>query len=63
MALGLNSTIPGLTGVAGLGDQMESDEERRKRLAQLALSRQTLSPQASPAATSLFGGSNGGMVR
>lgn len=59
-SLGLGS-IPGLTAVAGLGDQMESDEQRRKRLAQLAQSQQSLTQQGSPAAASLFGGGLSGI--
>ena len=54
MALGLGS-IPGLTGTAGLGDAMETDEERRKRLQQLQQSRGQLTQQGSPATQSLFG--------
>ena len=54
MALGLNS-IPGLTGTAGLGDATETDEQRRKRLAQLQQSQQSLTQQGSPATNSLFG--------
>ena len=66
-ALGLNN-LPGLTGVAGLGDAMETEEERRKRLQQIAQQRQLLSQQGSPAAASLFGsplsGFNGtGLIR
>jgi hypothetical protein len=59
--------IPGLTAVAGLGVQLESDEERKRRLAQLALSRGQLTQSASPASASLFGSPlgamNGGLVR
>ena len=60
MALGLGS-IPGITGTPGLGDAMESEEERRKRLQQIAQQRQLLSQQGSPAATSLFGSPFGGL--
>ena len=52
-ALGLGS-IPGITGTAGLGDALESDEERKRRLAMLAQSRQSLTQQGSPATQSLF---------
>ena len=50
-SLGLNN----LVGVSGLGDQLESEAERKRRLAQIAQQRQLLSPQASPATASLFG--------
>ena len=60
MALGLNS-IPGLTGTAGLGDATETDEQRRKRLAQLQQSQQSLTHQGSPATASLFGGGISGI--
>ena len=55
MSLGLNQ-IPGLGDA--LGDQVagETEEERRKRMQQLALQRQ-LGPGGSAAANSLFGGS------
>jgi hypothetical protein len=59
-ALGLNS-LPGLTAVAGLGDQLETDEQRRKRLAQLQQSQQSLAQNSSPAASSLFGGGISGI--
>ena len=59
-ALGLGS-IPGLTSVSGLGDQLESPEERRKRLQQLAMSQQSLTQNASPATASLFGGGLSGI--
>ena len=36
---------------------METEEERRKRLAQIAQQRQLLTQSSSPAANSLFGGS------
>ena len=53
-----------LLQLAGCGDQLETDEERKKRLAQLAQSRQMLTQNSSPAATSLFGGVNGtGVLR
>ncbi len=58
MALGLGS-IPGLTGTAGLGDAMETEEERRRRLQQLQQSRGQLTQQGSPATQSLFGGIGG----
>ena len=56
VALGL-----GMSGVGGFGfgDQQESDAERRKRLAQLAQSQQSLTQQGSPATQSLFGGIGG----
>ena len=54
MALGLGS-LPGITGTAGLGDAMETDEERKRRLAQIAQQRSLLTQQGSPAANSLFG--------
>jgi hypothetical protein len=56
-SLGLNNlgSIPGLTAVAGLGDQLETDEQRRKRLAQLQQSQQSLTQNSSPATASLFG--------
>jgi hypothetical protein len=59
MALGLGS-IPGITGTAGLGDAMETEEERKRRLAQIAQQRSLLTQNASPAASSLFGGGFGG---
>jgi hypothetical protein len=59
-SLGLGS-IPGLTAVAGLGDQLETDEQRRKRLAQLQQSQQSLTQNSSPAASSLFGGGLSGI--
>ena len=67
MALGLGS-IPGITGTAGLGDAMETEEERRKRLQQIAQQRSLLTQNASPATASLFGsplsGFNGtGLIR
>ena len=65
-ALGLRS-IPGLTGTAGLGDALESEEERKRRLAQIAQQRALLTQNASPAASSLFGGLGGfngtGLIR
>ena len=59
-ALGLGS-IPGLTAAAGLGDQLETDEQRRKRLAQLQQSQQSLTQNSSPATASLFGGGLAGI--
>jgi hypothetical protein len=47
--------IPGITGTAGLGDAMETEEERRKRLGMVAQQRSLLTPQASPATNALFG--------
>jgi|SoimicMinimDraft_4_1059732.scaffolds.fasta_scaffold350783_1 hypothetical protein len=44
MALGLGS-IPGITGTAGLGDALESDEERKRRLAQIAQQRSLLNSE------------------
>ena len=58
MSLGLNN-LPGLTGTAGLGDALESDEERKRRLAQIAQQRSLLTQNSSPAASSLFGGLGG----
>ena len=57
MALGLNQ-LPGMGGF-GFGDTtMETPEERRKRLAQLAQSQQSLTQQGSPATSALgLGGS------
>ena len=57
-ALGLGQ-IPGITGTAGLGDAMETEEERRKRLGMVAQQRSLLTQNASPAASSLFGGLGG----
>ena len=57
-ALGLGGTA-GLTGVAGLGDQLETEEERKRRLAQIAQQRSLLTQNASPATASLFGGIGG----
>jgi hypothetical protein len=57
-ALGLGQ-IPGITGTAGLGDAMETEEERRKRLGMVAQQRGQLTQNASPAANSLFGGLGG----
>ena len=54
--LGLAGMIPGM---GGMGDAMESPEERRKRLQQIELQRQSLTQNASPASTSLFGGMGG----
>ena len=48
-SLGLAGMIPGM---GGMGDALETPEERRKRLAQL---QQSLTPQASPATNALFG--------
>ena len=59
MALGLNQ-LPGMGGF-GFGDAQESEEERRKRLAQLQQSRQSLTQQGSPATASLFGGGLAGI--
>ena len=50
-SLGLGS----LPGMAGLGDAMETPEERRKRLQQIEQQRSLLTQNASPAANSLFG--------
>jgi hypothetical protein len=57
-ALGLGQ-IPGITGIAGLGDAMETEEERRKRQGMVAQSRGQLTQQGSPATQSLFGGIGG----
>ena len=51
-SLGLAGMIPGM---GGMGDALETPEERRKRLAQLQQSQQSLTPQASPATNALFG--------
>ena len=51
-ALGLAGMIPGM---GGFGDAQESEEERRKRLAQVAQQRGLLTQQGSPATASLFG--------
>ena len=51
-SLGLARMIPGM---GGMGDATESPEERRKRLAQILQSQQSLTQQGSPAASSLFG--------
>ena len=51
--------IPGLTSVSGLGDSLESPEERKRRLQQLQQSRGQLTQQGSPATQSLFGGIGG----
>ena len=56
MALGLNQ----LPGMGGFGDAQETEEERRKRLAQIAQQRGLLTQQGSPAASSLFGSPLGG---
>ena len=53
MALGLG--MAGMGGF-GFGDQQESDEQRKRRLAQLAQSQQSLTQNASPATASLLGG-------
>lgn len=50
----------GLGGMAGMGgfgfgDAAETPEERRKRLQQIELQRQTLTQSSSPATNSLFG--------
>ena len=58
VALGLGQ-IPGITGTAGLGDAMETEEERRKRLGMVAQSRGQLTQQGSPATNALFGGLGG----
>ena len=59
--------MAGLTGVAGLADQLETDEERKRTLAQIAQQRSLLTQNASPAASSLFGGLGGfngtGLIR
>jgi hypothetical protein len=60
MALGLGQ-IPGITGTAGLGDAMETEEERRKRLGMVAQQRSALTQNASPASASLFGGGISGI--
>jgi hypothetical protein len=52
-SLGLAGMIPGM---GGTGDALESPEERKRRLAQLAQSQQSLTQQGSPATQSLFGG-------
>lgn len=54
-ALGLGGMIPGMG--FGFGDQQESDEERKRRLAQIEQQRGLLTQQGSPATQSLFGGS------
>jgi hypothetical protein len=54
-SLGVGGSIPGITGTAGLGDAMETDEERRKRLQQIEQQRSVLIQNSSPAASSLFG--------
>ena len=50
-----------------MGDQLETDEERKRRLAQIAQQRQLLTQQGSPATASLFGGLSGfngtGLIR
>lgn len=51
--------IPGLGAGLGFGDSQETEEERRKRLGMVAQQRQLLTPQASPATNSLFGGIDG----
>jgi hypothetical protein len=64
-SLGLGG-IPGMAGF-GFGDAAESEEERRKRLAQIAQQRSLLTQNSSPAASSLFGGQGGfngtGLIR
>ena len=57
-ALGLG--MAGMGGF-GFGDQQETEEERRKRLGMVAQSRQSLTQNASPAASSLFGGGISGI--
>jgi hypothetical protein len=57
-ALGLAGMIPGM---GGMGDALETPEERKRRLAQLAQSQQSLTQQGSPAASSLFGGGISGI--
>jgi hypothetical protein len=57
-ALGLG--MAGMGGF-GFGDQQESEEERRKRLQQFAQQRGLLTQNASPAASSLFGGGLSGI--
>ena len=58
--------IPGMAGF-GFGDATETEEERRKRLQQIAQQRSVLTQNASPAASSLFGGLGGfngtGLIR
>lgn len=56
-ALGLAGMLPGM---GGFGDAQEPEEERRKRLAQVAQQRGLLTQQGSPAASSLFGSPLGG---
>ena len=51
-ALGLAGMIPGMGGV---GDALETPEERKRKLAQLQQSQQSLTQNASPATASLFG--------
>ena len=58
MALGLGSI--GMAGF-GFGDQQETEEERRKRLGMVAQQRSALTQNASPAASSLFGGGLAGI--
>jgi hypothetical protein len=65
MALGLGGMLPGM---GGFGDATESEEERKRRLAQIAQQRSLLTQNSSPAASSLFGsplsGFNGtGLIR
>ena len=55
-ALGLAGMIPGM---GGFGDATETEEERRKRLAQIAQQRGLLTQNSSPATASLFGGISG----
>ena len=55
-ALGLAGMIPGM---GGSGDQLESEEERRKRLGMVAQQRSLLTQNSSPAAASLFGSAFG----
>ena len=63
-SLGLAGMIPGM---GGMGDATETEEERRRRLAQIAQQRSLLTQNASPAASSLFGGLGGfngtGLIR
>jgi hypothetical protein len=56
-SLGLAGMIPGM---GGFGDATETEEERRKRLAQIAQQRSLLTQNSSPAAASLFGSAFGG---
>ena len=67
-ALGLAGMIPGM---GGFGDAQKSEEERRKRLAQVAQQRGLLTQQGSPATSALglgglmfggIGGRNGGLM-